>query len=219
MSETYEKALAITNSHEISNRHTFYQLKHFVIGKEPTIQAKLQKCLKEIDARKESIKNMKLSMDEAEDDINLINLKIKSINKKKIKSSLNKEYREIQIRKFERKKTSLLDSIKSIQKKLKETEEETEFFLRTFSELEKIESLKPYDDLKSNMNFWNENFSQELKLRILLQKPMDLELVKCILSLNNEAPIKQELLQLIENARINAIEQTKKLKLEGNANG
>lgn len=219
MSEIYNKAVSLIDANEVLNRHTFYQLKHFIVGKEPTIQAKLQKCLKEIDARKDSMKNMKLSIEEAEDDINLINLKIKSFNKKKTKSSLNKEYKEIQIRKLNRKKTNLLDSIKSIQKKFQETEQETNFFIKMFGELEKIESLKPYDDLKSNIEFWNENFSQELKLRILLQKPLDIELVKCILSLNNEAPIKQELLQLIEKARINAIEQTKKLKIEGQANG
>jgi chromosome segregation ATPase len=218
MNTTYEKAVELVEKYNIPNRHTFYQLKYFIIGKEPTIQAKLQKCLKEIDARKDSIKNMLLSIDEAQDDIDLINLKIEELNKKNIKCELKKQYKKIQIKKFNRKKENLQESVKSIKKKLQDAEQETQFFLSAFEELQKIEDLKPYDDIKSNIEFWNENFSQELKLRILLQKPLDLELVKCILALNNDAPIKKEILNIIENTRVQALKQAE-LKLEDNLNG
>ena len=200
MNETYEKALELVNKHNLPNRHTFYQLKYFVIGKEPTIQSKLQKCIKEIDSRKDAIRDMILSIEESNDDIKLIELKIKSIDKKKTKSSIDEEFKKINIKKLNRKKENLINNIKSIEKKKIDTEEEIKFLLATFNEIEKIENLKPYDDLQSNMEFWNENFSQELKLRILLQRPLETELVKCILSLNNSVPIKQELIQMIESS-------------------
>lgn len=201
MSETYEKALNLIDKYDLPNRHTFYQLKHFVIGKELTIQSKLQKCIKEIDARKDAVRDMILSIEEAQDDIKLIELKIKSINKKKTKSSINEEFKRINIRKLNRKKQNLINNIKSIKKKKNDSEEEIKFLMAMFYEIEKIENLKPYDDMQSNIEFWNENFSQELKLRVLLQRPLDIELVKCILSLNNNAPIKQELIQMIESSK------------------
>jgi hypothetical protein len=214
MNDIYENASNLIEKYNLPNRHTFYQLKHFVIGKEITIQSKLQKCLKEIDARKESLRDMILGIEEANDDIKLIDLKIKSIEKKKIKSNLNKEFKKINLNKLNRKKENLINNISSIEKKKKDCEEEIKFLMAMFYEIEKLEQVKPYDDLQSNMEFWNENFAQELKLRILLQRPLDIELVKCILSLNNNAPIKQELIQMIESSKSNNLSKDENLKIE-----
>ncbi len=207
----YEEAknLLIKTEPAISHRHTFFQLKHFIIGKELTTQAKMQKCLKEIEARVESINGMNLSIEEAEDDLELLNLKISNLEKKKEKKGINKQYKDIQIRKLNRKKTLLSNSIQNINKKLKETEEEVSFFTSAFKQLEKIEPLKRYDDLESNQQFWNENFGQELQLRLLLQKPLDIELVKCILALNKESPIRIEMLKILDQIQNKAIENKK----------
>ena len=62
---------------EIRNRHTFFQLRYFVLGKEPTVQSRLRKCLVELRARQESIENLRLSIEEAKDDIELANIDIK----------------------------------------------------------------------------------------------------------------------------------------------
>lgn len=207
-SEIYEQAKELISSNEskLSHRHTFFQLKHFVLGKEITTQSKMQKCLKEIESRFESLNNMILSTEETKDDINLIDLKILNLEKKKAKKDINKEYKEIQIRKLNRKKTLLFNTLNNINKKLRETEEEIAFFTSAFKQLEKIEPLKSYDDLEENQNFWNENFSQELQLRFLLQRPLDLELVKCILALNKEAPVRVEMVKILEQIQNKAIE-------------
>jgi len=212
--EIYEESKKLLCDRQVSNRHTFFQLKHFVLGKELTIQSKLQKCLKELDARTESIYNINLSIEEAKDDIKLLEIKTLALQKKKEKSELNKQYKVIQIRKLERKKLSLLNSLNNLIKKLKETEEEASFFLSAYKQLEKIEPLKNYDDLESNAQFWNENLSQELQLRILLQKPLDLELVKCILALNKESPIRIEMIKILEQIQNKALEYKKIEKQE-----
>lgn len=214
-SEIYDEAVNLLNKLEISNRHTFFQLKHFVLGKELTTQAKMQKCLKETEARVESINGMVLSLEETKDDIKLIELKILNLRKKKLKKDINKQYRDIQIRKLERKKVVLFNSLASLNKKLKETEEEMAFFTSAFKQLEKIEPLKRYDDPESNQNFWNENFGQELQLRLLLQKPLDLELVKCILALNKESPIRIEVIKMLEQLQNKALENKKVLEQKG----
>jgi hypothetical protein len=214
MTEIYEEAKNLLSKTEsaISHRHTFFQLKHFVIGKELTTQSKMQKCLKEIEARFESVNGMELSIDEANDDLELINLKILNISKKKCKKDINKQYNDIQIRKLNRKKINLSNSITSLKKKLTETEEEIAFFTSAFKQLEKIEPLKKYDDLESNQQLWNENFGQELQLRLLLQKPLDLELVKCILALNKESPIRIEMLKILDQIQTKSIENKKLLE-------
>ena len=80
------------------------------------------------------------------------------------------------------------------------------FFLSAYKQLEKIEPLRRHDDPESNAEFWNENLSQELQLRILLQKPLDLELVKCILALNKDAPIRIEMIKILDQIQNKAIE-------------
>lgn len=204
-SQTYCRANELITRSGVSNRHTFYQLKHFVLGKELTTQAKLQKCLREIDARVSAMKSMNLGIEEAEDDIKLLDLKIAVLEKKKEKSDLHKEYKSIQKRKLNRKKTALLDSVRDMTKKLRETEEETNFFMVAYEQLEKIEPLKRHDDPESNAEFWNENFAQELQLRLLLQKPLDLELVKCILAMDNESATRKEMIGILEQIQNQAI--------------
>lgn len=207
-SSVYEEAKNILINTNISNRHTFFQLKHFVLGKEITTQSKMRKCIKEIDARFESLSNLKSSIDEANDDVRLLEIRIEKLQKKK----KNDEIKEIQIRKLNRKKNSFLSVIDSLDKKLKECEEEINFFTKAYKQLEKIEPLKDYDDLEENKNFWNEHFSQELQLRLLLQKPLDLELVKCILSLDKDSPIRLEMIGILENIQNKALEYKKEIK-------
>ena len=212
-SKIYEDATELVEKTEISHRHTFFQLKHFVLGKEITTQAKLQKCLKEIEARKETMDCLLLSIEETKDDIKLLELKLLNFEKKKHKADLNRQCKAIHIRKLDRKKISLLKSLDNLIKKLKEAEEETAFFLSAYKQLEKIEPLKRYDDPDSNAEYWNENFSQELQLRLLLQKPLDLELVKCILSLNKESPIRIEMIKILDQIQNKSLEH-KSEKLE-----
>lgn len=203
--DIYSEASKLISQNQMPNRHTFYQLKHFVLGKEVTTQAKLQKCLREIEARKTTMKSIILSIDEAVDEVRILEIKEEILEKKKEKGELHKEYKEIQKRKLIRKKSSILDSIFELRKKLKETEEETEFFLNAYQQLSQIEPLKRHDDPESNAQFWNENFAQELQLRLLLQKPLDLDLVKCILSLDQNSSTKKEMIGILEQVQKNAM--------------
>jgi hypothetical protein len=204
--EIYKETKQILGRNPTSYRHTFFQLKHFVLGKELTTQSKMQKCLKEMESRFDSITNMDLSIEDIKDDIKLIELKIQDVENKKSKAEIGEQYKEIEIRKLNRKKTGLLNTLENLIKKKNEAEEEMEFFVSAFKQLEKIEPLKKHDDLESNSQFWNENLSQELQLRLLLQKPLDLELVKCILALNKDAPIRNEMINILNEIQNKALQ-------------
>jgi len=201
---TYERARKITDG-RACGRHTFFQLKHFVLGKELTTQAKLQKCVREIDARKNSLKSMILGLEDAMDEARLLELKQASLEKKKSKNQLDNEHRAIQSRRLRRKREMLLDSIEEMRQKIKETEEETEFFIRAFEQLEQVEPLRTHDDPEANAEFWNENFMQDLRLRLMLGKPIDLELVKCILALGAESPVRKEVVGILEQIQRRAL--------------
>lgn len=217
-SEIYNQAKSLITKSQVLSRHTFYQLKHFVLGKELTTQAKLQKCLREIEARVESMKSMNLAIEETEDNVRLLDLKLAILEKKKDKNDLHKEYKSIQKRKLNRKKMALIDSARETARKLKETEEEMSFFMAAFQQLEKIEPLKRHDDPESNAQFWNENFAQELQLRLLLQKPLDLELVKCILALDPESSTRKEMIGILEQIQTQAL-AVKQSRIEERQNG
>lgn len=185
------------------DRHSYFQLKYFIIGKEPTTQAKLWRCVKESNARKESISAISLEIEDKLDTLELLNLELEK-NELHLKENISKEI-EIKIRKIKRQIKSVENSISSLKIKLKYTQDEIDFFEKTFSSLEKIEKIKPFDDLDSQLEYWNEKLSQELNLNLVLQKPLDTELVKTILSLNN-CPVKNEMMTILNKLQDKAIQ-------------
>lgn len=204
--EIYERAKKMTEG-RVCGRHTFFQLKHFVLGKELTTQAKLQKCLREVDARKRSLKSMFFGLEDAVDELELLGIKAEVLEKKKHKDALDRRQAEIQKRRLGRKREMLLDSIEEMRQKIREAEEETEFFIRAFEQLEQIEPLRRYDDPESNSEFWNENFMQDLRLKLMLGHPVDTELVRCILAMDEKSPVRLEMVGILEQIRRRAIPQ------------
>lgn len=205
-SAVIEKASEVVSKSGVSGRHTFYQLKHFVLGKELTTQSKMWKCLREMDARLNSAKSMKNGIEDAEDDCRALEIKMEVLEKKKTKSRLHREYLDIQRRKLERKRVSLMESICEMRKRLSETEEEIGFFLGAYGQLESIEPLRDHDDLEANAEYWDQNFAQELQLRLMFQKPLEVELVKSILALGGNSSTRRELVGMIEQIQRQALE-------------
>ena len=72
MKSLIEKLQEITEN-KIPDRHSYFQLKYFVIGKEPTTQAKIRACIIELKTRKDSLENIELQLRELKE--------VKQINK------------------------------------------------------------------------------------------------------------------------------------------
>ena len=214
---TYDRAKKITEG-RVCSRHTFFQLKHFVLGKELTTQAKLQKCIREIDARRRSLKSMILGLEDLKDELAVIDLKESALEKKKPKGALDNEHKAIQKRRLGRRREMLLDSVEETEQKIRETEEETEFFMKAFEQLEMVEPLLRHDDPGSNAELWNETFAQDLRLRLMLQKPIDLELVKCILALGADSPVRNEMVGILEQIQRRALSH-ENIKMDGGSDG
>jgi hypothetical protein len=200
-----EEAAGLVRGSGVSGRHTFYQLKHFVLGKEITTQAKMWKCVRELEARVGAAKSIINGIEEAEDDLRILDIRGQVLEKKKSKSALHREYKEIRRRKLGRRRASLEESLADMRRRLGETEEEMKFFLGAYRQLEAIEPLRPHDDPEANASYWDQNFAQELQLRMMLQRPLDTELVKCILAMHEGSSVRRELVGILDQIQRMAV--------------
>lgn len=105
-----KKASDILNKFETPDRHSFFQIEKFIIGKEVTVQAQLWSIVRELQSRKETIENLELDLENAEDNLELFDIKIEKIDKlirlevesNDVFSQLNIRENEINIRKLQR---------------------------------------------------------------------------------------------------------------------
>ena len=102
-------------------------------------------------------------------------------------------------RKLDRKRVALERSLTKHEQDLKYAWQEAKFFMQMFAVLEKIEKLKDYDDLEAQKEYWNERLSQQITLKMLLQQPLDTELVQTTLALHEDAPIRIQTLRTLRH--------------------
>lgn len=197
-----DKIDTILGQEKIVNRHSLFQLKYFVINKEPTHQRRLWRCIEELKVRKDGLDALQLQIDETEDNIELCVIELEKMENERKQGSLvvmdEREYK-IMRRKSERKRQSLFAGLQRLLKTKQEQEEEARFFAESFQILEKQEPLKPFDDFHSQLEYWNERYAQMLNMKILLQLPIDTELVSSVLSLPDGSPVRRQAVALLEN--------------------
>jgi len=198
-SETLQGQIECILNREVVNRHSYFQLKYFVVGKEYTRQSKMWCCIRELQARQQSIVAMQSKLEDLADDIELMNIEMERIRSIELDGNeLNIRERALHLRKRERQKSALEQSILDVKNKLRDAQEEANFFAQAFQAISAEEELKPYDDLDSQAAYWNEKLTQEIYLRTLLNKPLELELIKTVLSIKDDLPIKKEILDMLE---------------------
>ena len=193
---------------DLKDRHSFFQLSHFIIGKEPTIQSKLWQCVREINPRLETLKSLDLEIENYEENYKIIEIRI-DILKSKIDNlnlnpnnkidNLKAEILKIKKAKLERSLSTKNINKEKLIKKKEMVEEELTFFVKTFKELEKVEKIKKWDDFNVQNDIWTAKLGTELNLRVLLNLPTDLELCKTVLSLPEGNQIKKQLVSSLKN--------------------
>ena len=195
----------LLSKRDLCERHSYFQLKYFLIGKEPTLQSKMWQCLKEIKTRSDSLNNMELETEELKDKIELLDISVQKIlidkekfptNDKVLHDLFNKES-EIKIRQLRRQKLSLTNSIADIENRKKSITEECRFFVESFKNMEKIEPLKHFDDLESQKEYWHEKLTQKVNLKMLTQNSIESDLIETIVALPDDVKIKQQTLQTL----------------------
>lgn len=184
---------------EVSSRHSYFQLRYFLIGKEPTNQSKMWQCLRELKTRHESLSNLDLEREETKDRIELLDISIEKLEEdnpylQDAKASIKNRETIIKIRQIQRQKTAAQASLSSLEERKKWLEEESRFFLETFKNIQKVEPLKSFDDLESQKQYWGEKLSQKLNLKMLTNNQLDSELIETIVALPDDVPLKKQTL-------------------------
>lgn len=187
----------------VVERHSYFQMKYFIVHKEPTTQAKLWQCLREIKTRYEALEAAELEIEEGKDNLELINIKIEKLGKKRWNDNIDtleedKQEAKIELRKLERKKIAGAKNIKKLQEKKKSLEEESRFFVETFKVLLQEEPLKPFDDFDSQCEYWGERLQNKMNLKMLTQGALDVDLIETILALPDRIPIKEQTIKSLE---------------------
>lgn len=208
---------------EVIQRHSYFQLKYFLIGKEPTTQAQMWQCLKELKTRKDSMVALDLEIEDTKDKIELLDINVErttlNIHKpmgldplsETTEETLELRKREnlINLRRLERQKVSGEESLAQLVDRKKWLEEECRFFVETFKNLQKIEPLKHFDDLEAQKQYWSEKLAQKLNLKMLTHNQMDTELIETIISLPDDMPLKNKTLNTLSLRHANMVQQLK----------
>ncbi len=189
-------------SHDVVERHSLFQLQCFVLAKEPTIQGKLHQCLREIKSRKKSLDALELEIEEQKDNLELIDLDIADVGDIVTNTTSNPARtdvrKSIKLRGLERKRKSAVDGLKDLEKKRKDISEELQFFCSAFDQLNRREKLKPWDDPDVQKEYWAERLRFEVNTRLLLRQLPDVELLKTVLCLNDDSPVKKGVVDMLK---------------------
>jgi hypothetical protein len=224
--ELIEKVHTILNKADLPDRHTFFQLEKFVIGKEPTAQSQLWQIIREMQARIETVDSYRKQLEDAEDTLELFDIKIERLNRNLRDESVVGDYNdlnlkeyEINIRKLQRDKDSLILSAIKVRNKLKCVLEELAFLTAGYEKIVKnYGEMKPLDDDEAQREMWNEKLLEEFNLRVVLQRPLEPEFVRTVLCLGDDAPVKQHVIKMLENIQTKMLAKSKSPQVEVKAN-
>lgn len=183
------KELEEITNHSL-NRMTMFQLSYLILSKEPTVQAKLHRCIEELKVRKQSIFSANLEIEEINDNIRLLEIERDELD-------IQGEKKEIFVRKIDRKIIKLKNSLEAVKLRLQGFEEESQFFVSAFKKLKETAGVKSWDDNEVQLEYWSEKYNRELCDRLALGLPIDVDLIRSILVLPKETQVRQKLEKLI----------------------
>lgn len=202
------------------NRPSYFQMKYFVLGSLPTIQAQLWQCLRELQSKKESMDNLTLEIANQKDQLSLIQIDLERetshtetehVDKKSQK--LHDRTKQIKLNILKRQEESTTKNINKLDKKLEFVTQEARFYVQAFESLSKTEELRDFDDYEAQKEFWETKISEEINLKALCHQSLNYDLLKTILSLPDESKVKIELTKSLSKGGLNekAVECRSKL--------
>jgi hypothetical protein len=181
----------------LSNKTTNFQIEHFIIGNEPNHQSKLHQCLVELQGRRQSLINLDLEINECNDKKGLM-----EIDKQFVQYRCDEE-KQIKDRMFDRKIKHLDNRINELHGIKKSTEDECDLLLKIYKFLVKQEDLRDWNSPEVQQEYWNAKYLGELRVRAMLGKQIDNELMKCIMALPDDTPVKAEFVRALTNQKKN----------------
>lgn len=171
-----------------NHRHSFFQIKHFMIGKEPTIQGRLHACLRELQDRRNTLEAIETELAEQFDNKLLFEERAKKLATK------GNTISQIKLRKLNRRVKAIEKQMAGLREKIIAVEQESLFIIELYENLLTQEELREWDDFQVQGNYWNAKLLHELKVSLLLSGHVSNDLVSTIMALPDNAPAKQQLM-------------------------
>lgn len=195
MKETL-KLLNEALKNDMADRHSYYQLKYFLVDSEPTHQARLWQCLREMRSRRDTINSICLELEDARDRI-AINQAKAEIAAEKAERACNgdKKSPEARIaaakaRMAERRSLAAEKRAGDLSKRLRNVLEEARFLVETFKQMGGTDALKDWDDPQVQKEYWDAKLGDEVRRRIVAGQGMDSTLIGTVEHLHKDAKVR-----------------------------
>lgn len=197
MSNEIMNELDVVLQNKVPERHSSFQIKNFIVNSEPTVQGKIRQILRELKNRKDSMESILNDLEEADENIELIKIKIKKIERIRTEDDLEKKENEIKIKSLKRKEKKLMHNIVKIKENLKYIQEEIECFLLIYKNLIEVEPIKDFDSEEVQKEYWEEKLSKEITINLSLGY-LPIELIKTVLLLSDDSVVKKNILGFLK---------------------
>jgi len=203
-----EKLEEICSKNRIPSCHSDFQISNFIIGKETSNVGKQWQCLRELQARKDSLRLVDLEIEDVQDNIELAKIDLDEINEKvKYSDSFEKRKNEIQKRKQLRQIQRLENGLEDLKIKKQDIQNETKMFINIFENLTKSQTFLEFNDPAAQNEYWNKKFETELNLNSVMNLPISPELIKSIMALPEMSVVRKRVLDALTNINKKLLEQ------------
>ena len=192
MEETISRAKEILEKLP-PRRPSYFQLATMLVGREPTHQSKLWRILEEVRAKLTDLEAAKDQISDYYDQIEIMKADLEDLVLQYGKTPSDTKRTEAKKRMSKRRIDAANIQIIKIREVLAGKQEEIDFLINMFKEMSKIESVKPWDDEASQVEYWEKKLGTDIALRNVLKLPPDLETIKGALALPDSVKLKQHL--------------------------
>jgi hypothetical protein len=209
MSEIEKSLFEVCEKYNLPQRHTDFQIEHFIIGKECSIYGKMWQCIRELQTRKDTVKALDADLIDLQDNLAFEELSLKELQYRSpdvasdqedvVLAEIKQEKHKIEIKKQTRKVQSIENSIQKTIARKNDVLGETAKFLSLLNEIINDKSFVDINDPNAQLEFWNSKFHAELNLTAMLNQPINSELVKSVLAMPNESVAKIQLQNALGN--------------------
>lgn len=179
----------------VVNRHSDFQIEKFIVGKELSPSAQAWQCVRELKTRYESLGNLEMEIENVLDDMEIKKIEIEEEKEKNTRKT------PFLVRKLERSLKNLEINHNKLLENKKNYKDECEKLLDIFSKIEAKYEIKKWTDDAAQFEYFENKFSNELNLDFLLGNPVNKELVRSILQLDNSSKLKSNFLDLVNKRK------------------
>ncbi len=179
----------------VVNRHSDFQIEKFIVGKELSPSAQAWQCVRELKTRYESLGNLEMEIENVLDDMEIKKIEIEEEKEKNTRKT------PFLVRKLERSLKNLEINHNKLLENKKNYKDECEKLLDIFSKIEAKHEIKKWTDDTAQFEYFENKFSNELNLDFLLGNPVNKELVRSILQLDNSSKLKNNFLDLVNKRK------------------